>query len=86
MARPSTATRPCVAFASARKPEGFVFESLPGYAPDLNPLDTGVWHHLKDVALANVCCRDLPELREVLTTAITYQRSCKTDPVALVES
>ena len=28
-------------------------ESLPGYAPDLNP-DEGVWHHPKHVTLANV--------------------------------
>ena len=58
------------AFRLRAEAEPFVFESLPGYAPDLNPLDTGVWHHLKDVALANVCCHDLKELREVLTAAI----------------
>jgi transposase len=37
-------------------------ERLPGYAPDLNP-DEGIWNYLKRVELANVCCRDLPELR-----------------------
>jgi transposase len=37
-------------------------EQLPGYAPDLNP-DEGVWNYLKRVELANVCCRDLGELR-----------------------
>ena len=58
------------AFRLSAEAESFVFESLPGYAPDLDPLDTGVWHHLKDVALANVCCHDLPELREKLTAAI----------------
>lgn len=42
---------------SAEAEEHFVFEALPAYAPDLDPLDTGIWHHLKDVALANVCCR-----------------------------
>ena len=51
-----------------------VFEPLPGYAPDLHPLDTGTWHHLKDVALANVCCHDLKELREVLTAALVGLR------------
>lgn len=49
--------------ASTFAAENFVFESLPAYAPDLNPLDTGVWHLLKDVALANVCGHDLVELR-----------------------
>ena len=57
-------------FRLSAEAEHFVFEPLPGYAPDLDPLDTGVWHHLKDVALANVCCRDLKELREALTTAV----------------
>ena len=37
-------------------------EQLPGYAPDLNP-DEGIWNDLKRVELANVCCRDLDELR-----------------------
>ena len=58
------------AFRLSAEAENFVFEQLPGYAPDLNPLDTGVWHHLKDVALANVCCRDLLERREKLAAAI----------------
>ena len=35
---------------------------LPGYAPDLNPLDQGIWRHLKHVELRNVCCRDLRHL------------------------
>ena len=33
------------------------------YAPDLNPLDQGVWQHLKHVELANVCCTVLRHLR-----------------------
>jgi transposase len=37
-------------------------EQLPGYAPDLNP-DAGIWNYLKRVELANVCCRELDELR-----------------------
>ena len=44
-------------------------EQLPGYAPDLNPLDQGVWQHLKHVELANVCCPDLPHLRRELNGA-----------------
>lgn len=55
---------------SAEAQENFVFESLPAYAPDLDPLGTGIWHHLKDVALANVSCHNLRELRENLTAAI----------------
>ena len=41
-------------------------ESLPGYAPDLNPWDEGGWHHLKDVAMRNLVCRDLDELHQEL--------------------
>jgi transposase len=37
-------------------------EALPGYAPDLNPWDEGGWHHLKDVEMRNLACRDLEEL------------------------
>jgi transposase len=44
-------------------------ERLPGYAPDLNPLDQGVWQHLKHVELANVCCTDPTHLRHELRRA-----------------
>jgi transposase len=37
-------------------------EALPGYAPDLNPLDQGVWHHLKQVDMRNLACLDLEQL------------------------
>jgi transposase len=37
-------------------------ERLLGYAPDLNP-EEGIWNELKRVELANVCCRDLADLR-----------------------
>ena len=45
-------------------------EALPGYAPDLNPWDEGGWHHLKDVEMANLVCRDLEELHQELILAI----------------
>ena len=48
-------------------------QSLPGYAPDLNP-DEGVWSYLKTVELANLCCHDLGELRYELRKAITRLR------------
>jgi transposase len=44
-------------------------EQLPGYAPDLNPLDQGIWRHLKHVELRNVCCADLCHLRSELRAA-----------------
>jgi transposase len=45
-------------------------ESLPGYAPDLNPWDEGGWHHLKDVEMRNLVCRDLDELHQELDLAV----------------
>lgn len=43
-------------------------EQLPGYAPNLNP-DEGIWNDVKRVELANVCCRDLVELRTQVVRA-----------------
>lgn len=37
-------------------------EQFPGYAPDLNPKE-GVWNHLKNVDLKNLCCRHLQMLK-----------------------
>ena len=34
---------------------------LPGYAPELNPVE-GLWNYLKRVELGNRCCADLPAL------------------------
>jgi transposase len=52
-------------------------ERLPGYAPDLNPVE-GVWHYLKSVELPNLCCHDLPELRRALRLA-TWRLRHKVD-------
>ena len=45
-------------------------ESLPGYAPDLSPLDQGCWQHLKHVEMRNLSCLDLEELHLELHLAI----------------
>lgn len=57
----------CLAAGAAHR---LRLEILPGYAPDLNPLDQGVWQHLKHVELANVCCTDLRHLRRELQGAV----------------
>jgi transposase len=49
-------------------------EQLPGYAPDLSPLDQGVWQQLKHVELRNVTCLDLEELHEQLHLAVERLR------------
>jgi transposase len=48
-------------------------ETLPPYAPDLNP-DEGVWNYLKYVELRNVCCVDLGHLQHQLDLAVTCLR------------
>lgn len=43
-------------------------EQLPGYAPDLNPVE-GIWNYLKCHELGNVCCRDFVALDTALRRA-----------------
>jgi transposase len=50
------------AFLSSPVGRDIEVERLPGYAPDLNPLDAGVWQHLKHVEMRNLACLDLEEL------------------------
>jgi transposase len=45
-------------------------EFLPAYAPDLNPWDEGGWHHLKDVEMRNLVCRDVEQLHQEFHLAI----------------
>lgn len=54
-------------------------ERLPGYAPDLNPIE-GVWQYLKYVEMKNLCCHTLDELRYELRKAIARLRH-KTDVI-----
>jgi len=49
-------------------------EALPGYAPDLNPWDEGGWHHLKNVEMRNLVCRDLEELHQQFHLALARLR------------
>ena len=52
------------------QPQG---QTRPGrfhYAPDLNPWDEGGWHHLKNVQMRNLVCRDLEEVHEQFHLAV----------------
>ena len=49
---------------------GIAVDQLPGYAPDLDPWDTGGWDHLKHVELRNIMCLDLDALHLELHLAI----------------
>jgi transposase len=48
-------------------------ERLPGYAPELNPVE-GLWQQLKHVELRNVACLDLAHLRGELRLAVARLR------------
>jgi transposase len=61
------------AFLSAGAAKRLHLMSLPAYAPELNPQE-GVWRWLKRVALANVCCDDLGEVRYELRLAFAKLR------------
>ncbi|HZL38588.1 MAG TPA: hypothetical protein VFC78_24990, partial [Tepidisphaeraceae bacterium] len=50
-------------------------ETLPGYAPDLNPWDEGGWNHLKNVEMRNVVCKDAEQLHEQLHMAVNRLRN-----------
>ena len=45
-------------------------ETLPAYAPDLNPWDEGGWQHLKHVEMRNLVCLDLEELHQQFHLAV----------------
>lgn len=61
------------AFLAAGGAERLWLERLPGYAPELNPVE-GIWRYLKRVRLRNVCCRSLSELRYELRLATANLR------------
>jgi transposase len=48
-------------------------EPLPGYAPELMPLE-GIWQHLKHRELCNVVCHNQQELRHELQLAVARLR------------
>lgn len=60
-------------FLAAGASERLRLIRLPAYAPELNP-DEGVWGWLKR-SLGNVCCVDLPELKDELSRAIKRLRA-----------
>jgi len=51
----------------------FEVEWLPGYAPDLNPVEM-VWNHSKYDALANFIPEDIDHLEHAVTTSIDETR------------
>jgi transposase len=61
------------AFLAEGGAERLWLEPLPGYAPELNPVE-GIWRQLKRGHLRNVCCRTRIELRYELRLATANLR------------
>jgi transposase len=57
------------AFVAAQSANMIHIESLPPYAPDLNPVEW-FWQHLKNEELSNLTCLDLEELHQELHLAL----------------
>jgi len=51
-----------------------VVERLPGYAPDLNPVE-GLWGNIKGTELANLCANTLDEPADAALAAIARVRA-----------
>jgi transposase len=66
-------TTPLKRFLAEGGSQFIQLERLPAYAPELNPQE-GAWHLLKDVELANVCCRNLGHLADQLHLAVVRLR------------
>jgi transposase len=56
-----------------RHPDGFDFEWLPAYAPDLNPVEQ-LWNHTKYSELANVIPENVEELYDIVEITIDANR------------
>lgn len=65
--------RAVTTFLAAGAAQRLHLEPLPGYAPDVNPVE-GVWRYLKRVELRNRCCRDLAELTGEFRRAVARLR------------
>lgn len=61
------------AFLAAGGAARLHLETLPAYAPELNP-DEGIWQYLKHVERRNFVCEDLPELQAELRRAVARLR------------
>ena len=70
---PAHRSQPVKDFLATPAAKRLTLLQLPPYAPELNPQE-GIWRYLKYVELANLCCRDLDQLRLELRRAIQRVR------------
>jgi hypothetical protein len=59
----------------ASQHEWLIVERLPGYSPDLNPVET-LWGNVKGQELSNLCAEDLGEVAEALQRGMARVGAC----------
>jgi putative transposase len=59
-------------------------ERLPGYAPDLNPVET-LWGNVKGQEMANRCSKDLDEVVTAVENGMKRVRKSRTLPFSFLE-
>ena len=59
-------------------------EQLPGYAPDLNPVET-MWGNIKGQELANRCAQDLAELDVAVRGGMERVRQSRKLPLSFLK-
>ena len=59
-------------------------ERLPGYAPDLNPVET-LWSNIKGQELANRCAENLQEVDTAIGDGMTRVRRCRKLPFSFLK-
>ena len=59
-------------------------ERLPGYAPDLNPIET-MWGNIKGQELANRCAQDLVELDTAVRGGMSRVKQSRTLPFSFLK-
>ncbi len=59
-------------------------ERLPGYAPDLNPIET-MWGNIKGQELANRCAQDLAELDKAVRGGMGRVQKSRTLPFSFLQ-
>ena len=60
----------------ATQKKRLIVEMLPGYSPDLNPVES-LWGNVKGEELANLCADDLGEAAEALRDGMARVGACK---------
>ena len=70
---PSHRSRKMTKFIASQR-RWLVVKRLPGYAPDLNPVE-GLWGNIKGTELANLCANTLDEPADAALAAIARVRA-----------